>query len=190
MSTTYDPAKLDNIEVFWRDHQKWLQECGYMLRPRYMPDWKASWLTSTKKPYFMCEDGHIPTVRSSFCVCLSYCVLIFCQFASFLMDATRISDGASVALKSIKPSVHPYEVEIGTYLSSEPLASDPKNHCVPIYEVLDVPDVDDKVILVMPFLRRYNHPPLQTFGESVDFFQQIFEVHSYIDFFLLASLTP
>jgi hypothetical protein len=79
------------------------------------------------------------------------------------MDATRISDGASVALKSIKPSVHPYEVEIGTYLSSEPLASDPKNHCVPIYEVLDVPDVDDRVILVMPFLRRYNRPPLQTF---------------------------
>jgi hypothetical protein len=100
------------------------------------------------------------------------------------MDATRISDGASVALKSIKPSVHPYEVEIGTYLSSEPLASDPKNHRVPIYEVLDVPDVDDRVILVMPFLKRYNRSPLQTFGENVDFFQQIFEVHSYICIFL------
>jgi hypothetical protein len=103
------------------------------------------------------------------------------------MDATRISDGAYVALKSIKPSVHPYEVEIGTYLSSSPLASDPQNHCVPIYEVLDVPDVDDRVILVMPLLRKYNHPPLQTFGESVDFFQQIFVVHGLV-FSLL--LTP
>ena len=57
---------------------------------------------------------------------VAHFVLNFCQLASFFMDATRISDGASVALKSIKPSVHPYEVEIGTYLSSEPLASDPK----------------------------------------------------------------
>jgi hypothetical protein len=160
-----------------------------MLRSRYMPDWKASWL-GTKKPYFMCEDGHVPTVCYSDFVCLLHYIFNFCQFASFLMDATRISDGASVALKSIKPSVHPYEVEIGTYLLSEPLASDPKNHCVPIYEVLDVPDVDDTVILVMPFLRRYNLPPLQTFGESVDFFQQIFEVHSYICIFLLTHLTP
>jgi hypothetical protein len=89
-----------------------------------------------------------------------------------MMDATRISDGAYVTLKSIKPSIHPYEAEIGTYLSSEPLASDPKNHCVPIYEVLEVPDVEDTILLVMPLLR--------TVGESVDFFQQIFEVYSYL----------
>jgi hypothetical protein len=95
------------------------------------------------------------------------------------MDATRISDGTYVSLKSLKPSVHPYEVEIATYLSSEPLASDPKNHCVPIYEVLKVPDVDDCVIMVMPLLRSYDSPPLQTFGECVDFFQQIFEVRSH-----------
>jgi serine/threonine protein kinase len=105
------------------------------------------------------------------------------------MDATRISDGAYVALKSIQPSVHPYEIEIGTYLSSESLASNPKNHCVPIYEVLDVSDVDDMVILVMPLLRKYNQPPLQTFGESVDFFQQIFEVCGLIFSFLLTPLT-
>jgi hypothetical protein len=97
-----------------------------------------------------------------------------------MMDATRISDGAYVTLKSIKPSIHPYEAEIGTYLSSEPLASDPKNHCVPIYEVLEVPDVEDTILLVMPLLRRYDRPPLQTVGESVDFFQQIFEVYSYL----------
>jgi len=33
------------------------------LRPRYMDDWKASWLTN-KKPYWMCEDSEIPFVRS------------------------------------------------------------------------------------------------------------------------------
>jgi hypothetical protein len=131
---------------------------------------------------------------SSFLLSLfSFAILIshnFYQLASTLMDAARISDGAYVALKSIKPSVHPYEVEIGTYLSSESLASDPKNHCVPIYEVLDVPDVDDTIILVMPLLRRYNRPHLQTFGESVDFFQQIFEVRGYVYIFFLTPLTP
>ena len=30
-------------EEFWRDHQVWLQEQGYMLRPRYHPDWEPSW---------------------------------------------------------------------------------------------------------------------------------------------------
>ena len=40
----FDPKQLTTTEVFWRDHQKWLQDKGYMLRPRYMPDWKPSWL--------------------------------------------------------------------------------------------------------------------------------------------------
>ena len=39
----YDATELSAAEVFWRDHQSWLQDCGYMLRPRYMPDWKPSW---------------------------------------------------------------------------------------------------------------------------------------------------
>ena len=29
-------------EYFWRDHQPWLQTQGYMLRPRYHPDWVPS----------------------------------------------------------------------------------------------------------------------------------------------------
>jgi hypothetical protein len=39
----YDATELSAAEVFWHDHQRWLQDCGYMLRPRYMPDWKPSW---------------------------------------------------------------------------------------------------------------------------------------------------
>jgi hypothetical protein len=38
-----DLRKLTPEEEFWRDHQRWLQDCGYMLRPRYMPDWQPSW---------------------------------------------------------------------------------------------------------------------------------------------------
>ncbi len=49
-------------EFFWREHQRWLADTGYMLRPRYREDWQPSWLGS-KKIYFQCEDGVIMTVR-------------------------------------------------------------------------------------------------------------------------------
>lgn len=81
-------------------------------------------------------------------------------------------------LKMIKPSVHPHETRIGTLFSREPLASDPKNHCVPIYDILTVPDMDDRVILVMPLLRRYDDPPFQTIGETIDLFSQLLEVRA------------
>jgi hypothetical protein len=57
----FDPAKLSDGEVFWHEHQKWLEGCGYMLRDRYMPGWKPSWLNA-KKRWYTCEDGQIPAV--------------------------------------------------------------------------------------------------------------------------------
>lgn len=81
-----------------------------------------------------------------------------------------------MALKNVKKSAHPYEKEIGLYFSSHPLASDPRNHCVPIYEVLDSPLDPDIMILVMPFLRAFNDPSFRSVGEIVDFLTQIFEV--------------
>jgi hypothetical protein len=92
-----------------------------------------------------------------------------------LLDASR-EDGSLVILKYISVSKHPHEVEIGELFSSEPLASSPKNCCVPFYDVLRVPDNEDNVILVMPLLYRTENPPSQTVGEVVEFFRQIFEV--------------
>lgn len=92
------------------------------------------------------------------------------------MDAKRLSDGEIVALKLFLKSSHPHEADIGLYLSSEPLASDPRNHCVNLYEVLSVPNKDDQFILVMPYLRPYQNPPFETVGEVVDFVHQAFEV--------------
>lgn len=34
---------LDKYETFWMEHHKWLEEKGYMLRPRYRPGWVPSW---------------------------------------------------------------------------------------------------------------------------------------------------
>jgi len=122
-----------------------------------MPDWEPSWLKIPNALALEYEDGQ--PLRAGNVIC----------------DATRMADGVSVAFKIIRPSLHPHEVDIATFLSSESLASDTKNHCVPIYDVLNVPDDNDKVILVMPLLRQWNNPEFKTIGEAVDFFGQLFK---------------
>lgn len=92
------------------------------------------------------------------------------------MDATRVSDNAMVLMKRVKKSVHPHEVDIGRYLCSESVASDPRNHCCPFYDVFEDPHDEDVLIIVMPHLRRYNDPDFQTVGEAVEFFRQVIEV--------------
>jgi hypothetical protein len=81
-----------------------------------------------------------------------------------------------VVLKRLTHSFSPLEVPIGNYLSSVPLRNDPKNHCVPFLEVLDVPNDEATVIIVMPFLRPFDDPPFGTIGEVFDCLIQLFEV--------------
>jgi len=90
-----------------------------------------------------------------------------------------------VALKRLDIPYHPHEVEIMQYLSSEPLSSDPRNHCVQLLEVLDLPDYKggSEQVLIMPWLRPFKSPTFDTVGEAVDCFRQLFEVirvYSYI----------
>jgi hypothetical protein len=87
-------------------------------------------------------------------------------------------------LKKLSEDVHPQEVAIGLYFMTPKHRADPANHCVPVEDVLKIPDVKDGTIIVMPLLRQYNDPPLETFSEAIDFFRQIFEVRS-----ILADLT-
>ena len=93
-----------------------------------------------------------------------------------ILDAIRISDGEFVTLKKISCKDYPDEITIGTMFNSEPLKSDRKNHCVPIFEVLDVPDREDDFILVMPLLRDFRSPRFVTVGEVVEFFYEVTEV--------------
>ncbi len=90
------------------------------------------------------------------------------------MDATRISDGKPVMLKRLLVEEGPYEHDINKLFSTEPLASNPKNHCVQLLDVIDLPG--DPPILVHPLLRPFYDPPLQTYGEFVTFFAQTCEV--------------
>jgi hypothetical protein len=92
------------------------------------------------------------------------------------MDAVRDSDQKHVILKQSMPSNHPFEVEIGKYLSSGELLEDRGNHSVPIYDVLEPPGEADLNLIVMPLLRPFENPPFETVGEAVDFFGQVFQV--------------
>ncbi|KAI0363369.1 hypothetical protein BV20DRAFT_147088 [Pilatotrama ljubarskyi] len=142
-------------EHYWRDHYDWLRDSGYALRPRYKPDWTPSW-EGTQKSALLSEDSQTHTL-------------------SQVVDAVRLSDGEMVMLKKVRRSVHPYEVAIGQYFSSGQVASEPRNHCCPLYDVLQDPKDDDLQIIVMPLLRRYNNPSFETVGEAVEFFSQVFE---------------
>ncbi|EGO25701.1 hypothetical protein SERLADRAFT_415172 [Serpula lacrymans var. lacrymans S7.9] len=148
------PGAIGKSERWWCQQYQWLKETGYLLRPRYAPGWVPSW-KGTKKWWAQCEDSQVPAM-------------------GHVLDATRMSDGVFVTLKLITKSRHPYEIEIGRLFSTEPLASDPSNYSVPIYDVLDVPDDHDQSILVMPLLRPFHRPRFDTCGEVIDFFSQLF----------------
>ena len=81
------------------------------------------------------------------------------------MDATRLSDGIHVTLKTVDTSVHPFEVEIAQFLSSGQVAHDPRNHCVPILDVLQDPVEPNTAILVMPLLMSFQLA-VRRFGEQ------------------------
>ncbi|KAF5376340.1 hypothetical protein D9757_008665 [Collybiopsis confluens] len=106
------------------------------------------------------------------------------SFHPFLMDAVRLKDGKIVMLRRADPVSISDELEIGRIFSSEPASSDPRNHCVPIYETLHLdddptPSPDRKLIVVMPFLARW-YVGFQTVGEVVDFCGQLFEGLQFI----------
>src|SRR6267154_4107419 len=90
------------------------------------------------------------------------------------MDATRISDVRLVMLKKLLKEEGPHELQINKLFSTELLSSDPRNHCVPLLDVIELRD--DPPILVHPLLRCHYDPRFQTFGEFVTFFAQTCEV--------------
>ncbi|RDX54901.1 hypothetical protein OH76DRAFT_1429087 [Lentinus brumalis] len=154
------PGGLSGLEVYWRDRYNWLHTVGYQLRPRYKPDWIPSWQAS-KRSRFKCEDGVRPPVER-------------------VIDAVRTKDSTPVTIKRILKSVHPSESEIGRFLSSPPLTSDPRNHCCPVLDVLDDPEDSDVQLIVMPLLRRYYEPKLATVGEAMELFRQVLECLQFI----------
>ena len=59
-----DGTQLSGPELWWSNHYNWLKDNGYVLRPRYAPDWTPSW-KGTKKSRLTCEDSRVAKVRRS-----------------------------------------------------------------------------------------------------------------------------
>ncbi|KAF8507365.1 hypothetical protein BU17DRAFT_9249, partial [Hysterangium stoloniferum] len=92
-----------------------------------------------------------------------------------IMAATRISNGAVVQLKKISLPKHDDEYSIATYFSSELLASEPQNHCIPVVEVIKIPKDESIVVLVFPNFQSLRDAKFETRDDSMEFLGQIFE---------------
>jgi serine/threonine protein kinase len=143
-------------EVWWREHYAWLLENGYKLRPRYDPAWIPSWKGKPPSAALDREDGQAASEPK-------------------VLDAIRVSDGVCVVLKRLNNERSPTEVAISMYLNSPKLQSDPRNHCIPIYQVLHSPIQENYSILVIPLLRSFYNPKFDTVGEIVACLRQLFE---------------
>ncbi|KAF6744608.1 kinase-like domain-containing protein [Ephemerocybe angulata] len=162
--TEYTFEKIQEEEVFWRDHYEWLLESGYQLRPRYKPGWVPTWKTNPDLDYSECEDSVVNLRR------------IVC-------DAIRIKDNSQVILKQVNRESNTKEIELHTFLSE---TSDPRNPAIPIIEVLEPPDAPEISLLVTPQNRNWNSPRFGTVGEVVDFLGQIIEGFRFLHENLIA----
>ncbi|KAJ3918608.1 hypothetical protein F5877DRAFT_78820 [Lentinula edodes] len=140
-------------EQFWVEHSTWLESVGYRLRARYQPN------RPPPQPLTLTEALFDPDEVAMY---------------GSIMDGIRISDNEPVMLKTVSRITHPQEVRIGLYFSNKDMASDPRNHCVPIYDVFPVPNIEMDII-VMPVLRPFDNPEFDTVGEAIAFIQQLFE---------------
>ncbi|TFY77414.1 hypothetical protein EWM64_g6599 [Hericium alpestre] len=111
-------------EVQWRHVQAWLESQGYMLRPRFRPGWTPSWAKKKNAIPEFYEDS-IKRVMAG---------------ASVAIDAIQISTGRRVCLKRIPGKAEDSrELKITQFLS-DLRDKDPRNHSVPLLDVIHAPD--------------------------------------------------
>ncbi|KAJ8481569.1 hypothetical protein ONZ51_g5906 [Trametes cubensis] len=148
-------AFLSAEEVYWRDRQELLESRGYMLRPRYRPDWIPSWRGKPRNAMFQAEDGYRLPFRTS------------------VIDATRMSDGKLVYVKRIDKNSQ--ELQIISFLSSEEMRRDPRNHCVPLLDTIPDPSDPNTAYIVMPFLRYVDSPGFVLVDDVLECLDQVLE---------------
>ncbi|KAJ8502134.1 hypothetical protein ONZ51_g223 [Trametes cubensis] len=148
-------------ELPWAERQPFFAEHGYMLRPRYRADWTPSWELDPTINILSAEDHLriLPTRLN-------------------LMDARRISDNKLVLIKKVRSGSA--EVQIASALYSKPLRSNPRNHCVPVLDVLRDPQDEAWSYLVMPFLRDIDDPPFESVDNILDCCEQLLEGLAFI----------
>ncbi|KAJ6569293.1 hypothetical protein B0H19DRAFT_937864 [Mycena capillaripes] len=138
------------MEKEWAYYQPFLEDHGYMLRPRYRPGWIPEMLNSDKSPWSV-ED----------------CMPAF----GFVLDAIRIRDNFPVVLKIVDLTLT--EEAIIAFLTEEPGA---EKHTLPLLEVIQMCDTPGWAFLVVPRMRQCDDQPLfTTVGEFGEFVEQVLE---------------
>ncbi|KAG8994245.1 hypothetical protein FRB94_010036 [Tulasnella sp. JGI-2019a] len=148
-------GKLSDPEQRWADQYEFLYSAGYQLRPRYRPGWKMSW------NFGEYPDGEEDGIQPNF-IQLHH-----------LLDATRMRDGVCVNMKRVKVDTN--EIKISRFLWSEELRNDPRNHSVPLLDVLYDPADVEHAIIVMPLLRKVDDPYLISVREVMEVMEQTLE---------------
>ncbi|EIW54119.1 uncharacterized protein TRAVEDRAFT_173422 [Trametes versicolor FP-101664 SS1] len=138
-------------EILWQTRQKYLEDHGYLLRPRYRLGWKPSWSGTDIAPDF-CEDSIVSSRPQ-------------------VIDATTLGDNVLVAIKTV-PN-HTEELAITQFLSS--FKGRDENHCVAVLEILSDPLEIQGSLMVLLYLRPYNDPEFTTVGDVMDFIHQTLE---------------
>ncbi|KIJ27330.1 hypothetical protein M422DRAFT_784939 [Sphaerobolus stellatus SS14] len=144
---------LTQDEEFWRDHQEFLEQRGYLLRPRYCLDWIRSWKGTGIYPGNFEDSLYNPRAH--------------------IIDAIRIADNSKVILKLVKTTRE--EIPIARYLSSPSLRSDNRNRAVHILDFIPLPKTDEKAFLVMPLHRHFNNPPFSFVSEILEALRQLLQ---------------
>ncbi|KAK0477907.1 hypothetical protein IW261DRAFT_1338266, partial [Armillaria novae-zelandiae] len=143
-------------EMFWVNMQPLLASLGYMLRPRYHPDWIPSWKSSPQPMLFkFYEDQHI--IHSG----------------RRIMDATRLTDKSKVILKVVLLQKGEFELAISKFLSTELMRSDPRNNAIPVLDAFPIPGVQGLALIVMPMFHRFASPGFHCRLEYIELFRQL-----------------
>lgn len=165
-------------ELFWVRHQPSLADLGYKLRPQYHPDWRPSWIRKDGSKRWRIratfEDKHVPFVSGE--VTLIRIVLIMLRLWQRInvLDAIRIKNGAKVVLRITR--THASDLSMSQYLASSDLLRNPRNHSVPILEIITIPDDEEKrVFMVMPRLIAFYEPEFHCRREFVEALRQLLE---------------
>lgn len=74
------------------------------------------------------------------------------------------------------------EAQISSYLSSDDIKNEPRNHAVPLLDVLQDVVKPDTVLLVFPLLRHITDPAIASVSEALDLVDQTLEVWACLRF--------
>ncbi|KAJ7724501.1 kinase-like domain-containing protein [Mycena metata] len=142
---------LTEHEQLWASYQPFLEEQGYMLRPRYKPGWVAACLSNKEQDPFCFEDSVPGSPR--------------------VLDAKCMSDGADVVVKVVPTSS--MEVCIAMFLTNCP---DAEKHSLPCLDLIPMPDNPHDSFMVFPRMRSCTcFPYINTVQEFIEFLQQMLE---------------